>query len=921
MKLELYVSGKQVDVGEGFSIRMNRVVADPSKIDSGTAEYSFSFTLPSTPLNDRIFGFANSLPVRGKFTRRYDAVVMAAGEEVFSGTLALNSFDAESSEYSVNLVSVKINTVNDIFGDMTLHDLDWRIPYNGAPTINSMNASDGKVYFPLVAYGVFEKDPIFSDEVADDYTDRLILDDTARFYHETFVPSMNLLELVRRLFAQKGYVLSGDIFDDKVMSNIYTSVSLANDQPLDYNYGNPLMGSVDLSLDWCNRIDIRTWAPRLIQELDYKYCMEVPPRRVSMRGYNGQMPYQFDEIGIYNLFGDGATVTENSGTYMFDPGEQCVVIPADGCYKIDLEVTATLDTSFNNGKIKGLMKKWNFDTAFPVYEEEEEEFNVGLSEMTPIEIQLVRNVLNDENNIELIKGQHNRDWVEPDTSAGTRTNRDYDTCYPHEQLYWSRNPTNVEAPYNSVNDVGSVRQGSQRGYDLGYFPKSGEIFAYDPWVSQNFICGFSTYLGPTMAVQKNNGSWYRGQKDYTQGLYKNTGYRFLSGETYTPTNKNANGYPDAPSSSVSVNGNTLTGHIYCAVWLNKNDVLTLNCVHRNYNLGSTMSTSNINMYVTNVHADIKIDAFTPRDYSYVSSEEQGYLTPTQFDTQLQLGNFLSRERTAADFVNDFIKSFNLQYSQWGTNVDISRGKVDMSVSGKAVIDIDGKCSWKRASWSKGDFPRQYGVKFSDNTDSWGYWLTVPQDKRNEYNWKDYGDSGYDLVDVDPDSTSTNVVSLQHVMTMYDTFTLDRESQSAALDLPVIGEYEVFAPGANYGEAMKKDCLDKKMRFWFRQGGTGNSVTLQSTDESVGLCVPTGTYEGVTLDYKNRQGSLLKRYFNGDMDITKSLVEVGVRLSPYEWRMLSMGALVKFDDSLWRVLEIQGFDATGANEATLTLIGV
>lgn len=916
MKLELYISGKQVDVGESFSIRMNRVVSDPSKIDSGTAEYSFTFTLPSTPLNDRVFGFANALPVQGKFTRRYDAVVMAGGEEVFNGTLALTSFDAENREYSVNLVSVKINTVDDIFGEMTLHDLDWTIPYDGASTINSVNAADGKVYFPLVAYGVFEKDPIFSDEVADDYTDRLILDDSTRFYHETFVPSMNLLELVRRLFAQKGYNLSGDIFDDTVMRNIYTSVSLGNDQPMDYNYGNPLMGSVDLSLDWCNRIDNRNWAPRLIQELEYKYCMEVPPSRVSMRGYNGVMPYQFEEIGIYNLFGEGATVTENSDTYMFDPGEQCIVIPADGFYKIDLSVTATLDTSFNNGKIKGLVHKWNFDTSFPVYEDEEEEFNVGLNEMTPIEIQLVKNVLNGDNNIELIKGQHNRDWVEPNSASGTMTNRDYNTCYPHEMLCWSRNPTSVDPPANTLNSIGSARPGP---YDLGYFPQSGEIFAYDPWVSENFICGFSTYLGATMAVQKNNASWYRGQKDFTQGLYKNSGYRLLTGSTYTPTSKNANAYPDAPTSTVSVSGNTLTGHIYCAVWLNKNDLLTLNCIHRQYNIDSTMTTNNL--YVTNVHADINIDAFTPKDYSFVKSEQLGYLTPTQFDTDLQLGNFLSRERTAADFVNDFIKSFNLQYSQWGNNVDISRGKVDMSVSGKAVIDIDKKCSWKRASWSKGDFPRQYGVKFQDETDSWGYWLTVPDSKRDEYNWKDYGDPGYDLVEVDPDSTSTNIVSLQHVVTRYDTFTLDRESQNAALNLPVIGEYEVFAPGANYGEAMKRDCLDKKMRFWFRQGGTGNSVTLVNTDETVNIYVPTGIYNQTTLDYKNVKGSLLKRYFNSEMDMSKDIVEVGVRLSPNEWSMLSLGALVKFDDTLYRVLEINGYDPSGVNEATLTLMGV
>lgn len=917
-KVELFVNGVQVDVKTDFSLRMNRQVADPSRIDGGSVEYSFQFNLPASPVNNKVFGFANALPVQGKFMKRYDAEVYALGSKVFNGDLTLTSYDAVEKEYTCNLVSIKVNTVDDIFGDMTLHDLEWYIPYNGSSTINTTNANaSSEVYFPLVAYGVFEKDPIFSDEVADDYTDRLILDDSVRWYHETFYPSMNVLSLVRRLFEQKGYTLQGDILDDEVMKNIYTSVSLASDQPLDYNYGNPKLGSVDLSLDWCNKINNLDWAPRIIQELNYKYCMEVPyPARANLRNFSGQMPYQFDEIGIYNLFGDGATVTENSDTYMFDPGEQCIVIPADGFYKIDLEVTATLDTTFNSGKIKGLMKHWVLGT-YPTVEEEEEEFNVGLNEITPIEIQLVKNVLNDENEIELIKGEHNRDWVEPATS-GNRTNRDYDTCYPHEMLCWSRNPTSVNPPANSVNNVGSVRQGAS--YDMGYFPKSGEIFAYDPWVSENFICGFSTYLGPTMSVQKNNGSWYRGQKDYIQSLYKNTGYRFLSGATYTPTSKNANEYPDAPSSSVSVSGNTLTGHLYCSVWLNKNDVLTLNCIHRNYNLDTTMSTTNRNMYVTNVHADIKIDAFTPRDYSFVVTREMGYLSPTQFDSDLRLGNFLSRERTAADFVNNFIKEFNLNYRQSGKVVELNRSKVDVSTNGKAVIDIDGRCSAKRAKWQKADYAREIGVKYTDETDSWGYWLTVPSDKQNEYNWKEFGDRGYDIITVNPDSTTTNIITTDTAMTYYDTFTLKDTRGETPLIMPVIGDYSVLAPGANYGDAMKKDCLDKKMRYWFRQAtSTGENVQLASTTETVNLYLPTDNYIGVQMNYKNTNGSLLRKYFNTDMNIMNDEVEVDLRLTPNEFVMLSNGANVKFDDCLYRVLEIQGFDPSAKNEATLSLM--
>ena len=56
----------------------------------------------------------------------------------------------------MNLVNIKINTVSEIFGDMMMNELDWKIPFNGSGSINTYNAdSSSKVIFPLVSYGVF----------------------------------------------------------------------------------------------------------------------------------------------------------------------------------------------------------------------------------------------------------------------------------------------------------------------------------------------------------------------------------------------------------------------------------------------------------------------------------------------------------------------------------------------------------------------------------------------------------------------------------------------------------------------------------------------------------------------------------------------------------------------------------------------
>lgn len=917
-KVRLYIGGVMLDTPTDFSIRLNKVLASVKKIDSGSAEYSFSFGLPSTATNNKVFGFANALPTRGKFMRRYPAIVDSDEQTVFDGTLTLTQYDAAEQMYTANLVSIKVNTVEDIFGGMTLHDLDWRIPYTGAPTINSMNASDGKVWFPLVAYGVFEKNPVYSDEVADDYTDRLILDETARFYHETFYPSMNLVELVRRLFLHKGYTLTGDIFDDAVLTRIYTSVSLSQSQALDYNYGLPKIGSVDLSVSFSNRTSNNKLVDCLTQKLHFAYHRILPSPHSNG---NGTDVMQYEYIDVYNMLSDGGTVTENIDSYIYDCGEHCIVIPADGCYRFELDVTASLDTSWNSGKLNVSRKCWTVDNTGV----EDVEYNPDqdLDFICPIEIHLSKNVLNDKGTIELIKGANNRDWRTSSVNHLHTIDKDYETCYPHEMPWMATNPTNVESPYNAGGwSYGSKRSGNT--YPMGYIPASGSVFAFDQWVSENFICGFSTYLGQWVAVVKNGKSWYSGKADTTNSLYKSDGYNFreddYSATHYKPTSRNANDYPDAQNSTVSISGNTLTGKVVCAVWLKKNDILTLNCIHRHWDSQSNLTDYRAR-YVTNVTARLKMNAFTPRDYSYVLSEGLGYNTPTQFDTELQLGNFLSNERSAADFINDFIRSFNLKYSQTGDTVNISRGKVDVSANGKSVVDIDGKASWKMASWSKADYPREYGVKFADDTESWGYWLTVPPEHRNDYNWKDYGDPGYDIVQVDPDATSSNTVSLQTAVTRYDTFTLDRENQNVPLVMPVIGDYEVLAPGANYGNAMENDCLDKRMRYWFRDKDVKGHVKLVKENETVNIYTPVGEYNNTTLDYKDTEGSLLHRYFNTTMDVRKDIVTVGVKLDAREFYLLSVGANVKFDNSLYRVIEIQGYDPSGRNETTLQLMAL
>ena len=158
--LDIFVNGQRVDIlnRSSINLRINNVVYNPTEINSTQAEYSFSFNLPTTPTNNKIFDYANELAKVNKFKNTYNSEVYVDGVLIFSGSLRIQSI--KKGFYNVNLVNIKINTVEDIFGDMVLSDLKWYIPFTGTNSINIHNADqNSKVIFPLVSYGVFQKSP------------------------------------------------------------------------------------------------------------------------------------------------------------------------------------------------------------------------------------------------------------------------------------------------------------------------------------------------------------------------------------------------------------------------------------------------------------------------------------------------------------------------------------------------------------------------------------------------------------------------------------------------------------------------------------------------------------------------------------------------------------------------------------------
>lgn len=979
--VELYINKHKADLEsqKSLNLRFNNVLFDPAKISSTQADYSFEFELPATPNNDKIFDYANNLSKVGKFRSRFDAEVYADGEPIFTGTLTLNSF--KDRKYQCNLVSVKTYSLDDIFGDSVLTDIDnWKINFNGVETINEKNAeSNPDVVFPLVSYGAFQKEPYESDEAGNSYTSKYDLDQYNRWYVESFYPSLSLIDTIKHAFAYKGYTVNGNIFTDQFLNQIYMSGNLADNQSPDYNVGNPRFGSVDIDVSFTTQGQGIGFQQEL--QFPYYYVRAFSPESDTEE-------YNYKSVNIHQMLYEGQVTCNQSPSYMYQPNEGLIIIPVDGWYKIEMSATTTLNTTGTFTAAQNVVDMIAREMSFSNIE-----LTAGLNEITPVEIQLIRNY---DDNIELIKGKRNKQykngnpndeyyWISEEHIPETRRDNivDWLTCFPHEDPANAKLPTkqneltvktssqpmlggkrtsspdstgtssDVGSGNNDVSASGNFhgyrggtrgtvdRQGGERYYSYltyGYVYKDGWPMCFDQAVTKSFICGFSSMYGGVASIMKNGYSWSKSTAEKNESFYPQVGYDLIerqagSGEIIpTPTKHNFNTYINTPiASECTVTGNQMQGTLSCMVWLNKNDVLQLMSIHRAY----TDEVGNDINYNSTTNVKLKITAFSPRSYNdLLTSHCNRYEAPIEFDTQLNLANFLNKEKKISEWVQNVIDAFNLELTQYGNSVSLDvKKKFNRSLL--AAVDLDNRVNSNEAEASLIEYPRSMSVKYKIDTDEHGFYDSVPQDKIDLPNWKDYGDSGYSVVELSDDTytTTTSDKNLQFSYTWYDDFkwyNVDSAGTKVSdtyikLSIPVISKEEYMIDGYDYSESLKHDGYGLAQRFWFRPNQTSCFVWTQTyPKEKVILYTPTNLYTNyrdvyLYLSYKLSEQSLLQQYFNITPYLASNYVTVEAYITPDEYNMIKSGAMLKFDEDLYFPVEISGYDPSGYNKTEIKMM--
>lgn len=511
------------------------------------------------------------------------------------------------------------------------------------------------------------------------------------------------------------------------------------------------------------------------------------------------------------------------------------------------------------------------------------------------------------------------------TSPNTLVSVTAQTAYPHEATW--------------IDMIGNFDINNPTPYLGGYCPQASKTLCYDPSVNKDFIMGCTTSGEYThTSYIKNGKSWKLDCEDISQARYVSAPYYGIQFTTGTPlveissNNYNENTLSNGQSTITRTPSSASTS-MDVIVFLKKNDYLQLKMLQRQWinkdsytewNYGGTEQTDAI----VDLNGRISFECFAPSDKLTVDSDYMDMNNESLFPKMLNISNFLPNDEKMSDFVNNFIKEFNLSYQQNGKTISLNKQHIDFNT--KNCIDLTDRVSNTEIEMETIDFPSQMSVQYTINDEERGFYISAEKNATDEQiqssSWKEYADRGYDIIDIMEDEyADESKVTTKTSYNWFETFRFLMIGTMKELRIPVIGKDEWYIEGYKYAEMMKNDGYNLKRRYWFPSDDAPSVQVYLNGDSSriVNVKEVVDTYDGCNMSYKlsadDGDETLLTRYFNIFYDSGSNYIKFEAYLTTEEYISIKNGSNIIIDDDVYIPTELKGYDCSGNNPTEITAI--
>lgn len=385
------------------------------------------------------------------------------------------------------------------------------------------------------------------------------------------------------------------------------------------------------------------------------------------------------------------------------------------------------------------------------------------------------------------------------------------------------------------------------------------------------------------------------------------------------TNKYAIALQQAPTTyarRAQYNGQAADGNWYgqgdasAVVWLNAGEMLTVASVSSEGRYRRDGMHSTFGLVSHEINFELSVEPFrTDPEWLKVSLGGNGTGTmnwndaPNFTTDTIDLVQFLYGDMKTDEFIDNFVKAFNLKLSQ----LDARTFALDLKQTRQSVsslsVDLDAVASVNMRENSPLGLPSLYKIGFTINTEEQGF--------------AESGDDG-------GGTFSTGAIE-ENIVEQKSTFSYnwykDIQQGGVALKLPIISKSDVWDALMAYPEAMTKRYTDLPYRFWYFDGQLNDSgASFEFNNDLLVLAQVSNEMEGVNiLNYKNARFTLLDNYFTVLINGASHYTEIEAYITPQMYAALNGAMLAKFNGDMYYIAELSGYDPTGRNKTKLKLI--
>lgn len=352
------------------------------------------------------------------------------------------------------------------------------------------------------------------------------------------------------------------------------------------------------------------------------------------------------------------------------------------------------------------------------------------------------------------------------------------------------------------------------------------------------------------------------------------------------------------------------GDAYAVVWLTAGEMLTVASVSSEGRYRRDGMHSTFGLVSHELQFDLSVQPYRI-DPEWLKVSMGGNGTGTMrwndlpnFETNtINLVGFLNTETRTDEYIDNFVKAFNLKLSQLDAttfSLDVKQTKQSIS---SLSIDLDNVASVRERINTPLGLPSLYKIGFTVNTEEQGFAET--------------GDDGGGTFET---GAIDGAIVEQKSTFSYNWFKTITQG-GVQLELPIISKTDVWDFLMPYAEAMSKRYTDLAHRFWYYDGTLNDQGgDFEFNGQQLVLAKVSNDLHGSSiLNYKNQQFTLLDNYFTLLINGASHYTDIEAYLTPAQYMALNGALMAKFNGDLYFVAELSGYDPTGHEKTKIKLI--